>query len=58
MDQAESKSDNGIRVVCICGRTLAVELIGGQYQNTYDGECECGRKWSLIELTEVLEELS
>ena len=58
MDQAKSKSDNGIRVVCICGRTVAVEVIGGQYQNTYDGECECGRKWSLQELTELLEELS
>ena len=57
MHQPKSKSNDGIAVVCICGRTMAVEVIGGQYQSTYYGECQCGRKWSLEELTEALEEL-
>lgn len=58
MDQARINREDMITIMCICGRTIAVEVIGGQYQNTYYGECKCGRKWSLEELTEALEELS
>ncbi|MBC8276461.1 MAG: hypothetical protein H8E40_16035 [Chloroflexi bacterium] len=58
MHQARMNREDVVAIMCLCGKTIAVEVIGGQYQNTYDGECECGRKWSLEELTEVLEELS
>ncbi|HEX76713.1 MAG TPA: hypothetical protein G4O12_09085 [Dehalococcoidia bacterium] len=58
MDKAKNKSEDRAVIMCICGRTVAVEVIGGQYQDTYYGECECGRKWSLEELTAALEELS
>lgn len=47
-----------ITIKCVCGREVPVELIGGQYQNTYQGECECGRRWSLEEQSEVIKEIS
>ena len=54
MDQAKINEENIVTTICICGRTVAVEVFGGQYQNAYYGECEYGRMWSLEELTEVL----
>lgn len=42
---------------CLCGREVILELIGGQYQDTYQGVCECGRKWSLEEQSESLAEI-
>jgi len=47
-----------ITIKCICGREVALELIAGQYQDEYRGDCECGRKWFLKELTETLAEIS
>jgi len=44
-------------MVCICGRDLQLDLDGGQYQDRYTGECECGRKWKLVEYSEELEEI-
>lgn len=41
---------------CLCGREVTFELVGGQYQDTYYGECECSRKWSLEEQSELLAE--
>lgn len=45
-------------IECVCGKEVTFELIGGQYQEEYRGDCECGRRWSLKELTEVLAENS
>ena len=45
-------------IKCICGKEIELEVYGGQYQNEYRGDCECGRKWFLKELTEVLTEIS
>ena len=44
-------------IVCLCGRDLQMEFAGGQYQNRWSGECECGRKWKLDEYSEELEEI-
>jgi len=46
-----------ITIQCLCGRVIVLEVVGGQYQNIYQGECKCGRKWSLEEQSEVLMEL-
>ena len=43
---------------CFCGRKAILRLVGGQYQDDYRGDCECGRKWLLQELSEALEEIS
>jgi hypothetical protein len=40
---------------CICGRIVALKLIGGQYQYTWQGDCLCGRKWELEDVSENLE---
>lgn len=45
-------------IKCLCGREVILRIVGGQYQNTYQGECECGRKWSLEEQSEAMEEIS
>ena len=47
-----------VKIKCLCGREVTLEIIGGQYQHTYQGECECGRKWSLEEQSEVIKEIS
>jgi len=47
-----------IMIKCLCGREVTLEIVGGQYQNTYQGECECDWKWSLDEQSEVIEEIS
>ena len=46
-----------ITIQCLCGREIVLEVVGGQYQNIYQGECKCGRKWSLEEQSEALAEL-
>jgi hypothetical protein len=47
-----------MRIKCICGREVVLELVSGQYQDEYRGNCECGRKWFLKELSEALAEIS
>jgi hypothetical protein len=47
-----------ITIKCECGREVVLELIAGQYQDEYQGDCKCGRKWFLKELTEALAEIS
>lgn len=42
---------------CICGRDVQLEVYGGQYQNEYRGECECGRMWVLNQISELLAEI-
>ncbi len=44
-------------IKCLCGKEVVLEVEGGQYPNTYNGDCKCGRKWTLTELTEILEEI-
>jgi hypothetical protein len=46
------------KIICECGREVTLEFITGQYLDEYGGDCECGRKWFLKELTEVLSEIS
>ncbi len=49
---------NTITIQCMCGETVTLELVGGQYQNLYQGECQkCGRKWSLEEQSELFREI-
>lgn len=45
-------------IKCICGREVVLEVYGGQYQHEYRGDCECGRKWVLNEISELLAEIS
>ncbi|MBL7075525.1 hypothetical protein ISS37_09850 [candidate division KSB1 bacterium] len=47
-----------ITIRCLCGREVILKLVGGQYQDTYQAECDCGRKWSLEEQSEAIAELS
>ena len=47
-----------ILIKCLCGREVALGIIGGQYQDEYQGDCECGRKWLLKELTDALTEIA
>ena len=42
-------------VNCECGEAVILKLVGGQYQNSYIGDCACGRKWTLEDLSENLE---
>jgi hypothetical protein len=46
-----------VTIKCLCGREVALEFIVGQYLDEYRGDCECGRKWFLKELSEVLAEI-
>jgi hypothetical protein len=46
-----------ITIKCICGKEILLELVGGQYQDEYRGNCNCNRKWLLKELSEVLAEI-
>lgn len=46
-----------IAIKCLCGEEVELEVIGGQYQDDYRGDCKCGRKWILSETTESSEEI-
>ena len=42
-----------ISIVCpSCGNDVELKLIGGQYQNSFRGNCLCGSEWLLIDVTE------
>jgi len=47
-----------VTIKCLCGREITLEIVGGQYQDTYDGECKCGCKWVLTEISEMMAEIS
>lgn len=47
-----------IMVKCPCGREVALEILLYENQDEYRGDCECGRRWFLKELSEVLAEIS
>ena len=46
-----------VTIKCLCGKEVVLEVEGGQYPNTYNGDCKCSRKWTLTELTEILAEI-
>jgi len=47
-----------IEIRCLCGERTTLNVVGGQYQNLYQGECQkCSRQWSLEEQSELLMEL-
>jgi hypothetical protein len=50
--------ERNLTIECLCGRKVILRIVGGQYQDVYQGECECDRKWSLEEQSETLTELS
>jgi len=39
---------------CACGRILSLEVVGGQFQERYDGQCPCGLHWILDEISEIM----
>jgi hypothetical protein len=41
-----------------CGREIMLEIVGGQYQDTYEGKCRCGRKWVLTDISEMMAEIT
>ncbi len=45
-------------IKCMCGKEVELEVYGGQYQNEYRGDCECGRKWVLNEISGLMTEIS
>lgn len=47
-----------MNIRCICEREVDLEVCGGQYQNEYRGDCSCGRKWVLNEISELMAEIS
>lgn len=46
-----------VTIKCIYGIEVNLKAVGGQYQFTYQGECDCGRIWSLEEVSEALKEI-
>ena len=44
------------KVICICGKEVRLEVLGGQHL-TWTGRCECGRIWSLEEMSEIIAEI-
>ena len=44
------------KVICLCGREVELEHMGGQHL-TWIGRCECGRIWSLEEMSEIIAEI-
>jgi hypothetical protein len=49
--------DTKVVIKCLCGKRVTLDLIGGQYQDEFQGDCKCGRKWLLKEISESLEEI-
>ena len=39
-----------LKVICECGKTVDATVVGGQYQHTYEGTCECGKMWQLVDI--------
>lgn len=46
-----------IKIKCLCGKKVILNVGFGQYYNEYRGECECGLAWNLSEISELLEEI-
>ena len=52
----ENFNKQQIIIICKCGKEVVLQMIGGQYQYSYLGDCSCGRKWLLEDLSEDLTE--
>lgn len=52
----ENLKKQQMTVRCKCDKKVTLQIIGGQYQHTYSGICDCGRKWTLEDLSEDLTE--
>lgn len=46
-----------MKLHCLCGREVVLEIYGGQYQTEYSGDCECGREWVLTEISALMAEI-
>lgn len=46
-----------MRIKCLCGKEVNLEVYGGQYQTEYRNVCECGREWVLTEISELMKEI-
>jgi hypothetical protein len=46
-----------MKIKCICSKEIVLDLLLIENQDEYQGDCECGRKWSLKELSETLAEI-
>jgi len=57
LKEEEVNMQTKVSIKCLCGKEVILKVEGGQYPNTYNGDCECGRKWTLTELTEILAEI-
>lgn len=44
-------------IECLCHKEVNLRVVGGQYQDTYVGDCDCGRIWSLEEKSGEIDEL-
>jgi hypothetical protein len=43
-----SELPDKVSIACACGHVIELVIIGGQYQNTYEGICPyCERHWEL-----------
>ena len=43
------------KFICDCGTKIKLELVGGQYQSSWQGKCnKCKKVWELNELSEEL----
>lgn len=51
------KNPNRMVIECPCGKVLTLDRVGGQYQNEYRQDCECGREWVLTEICELMAEI-
>ena len=49
---------NKITIRCACGKEVILVIVGGQYQDEYRGNCDCGCEWFLKELSETFAEIS
>lgn len=44
-----------ITIICSCGRKLELPVEGGQYPEFYTGQCACGLRWRLVNLTALMD---
>jgi len=54
----EAIMTNKITIRCACGKEVILVIVGGQYQDEYRGNCDCGCEWFLKELSETFAEIS
>lgn len=45
-----------MNITCSCGHPLTLSNEGGQYPESYVGDCSCGMRWELINLNALFAE--